>query len=249
MIYFVSDIHLGVGDRAESQLVESRFVAWLDSVAEDAEAIFINGDLFDFWYEYRGVVPKGFVRTLGRFASLTQRGVRVVFMTGNHDQWVGDYLAEECGVEIYTEPKYFDLCGLRVHVAHGHGLNVKGDPILKLINSTFGSGWVRALFSTLLHPDLAMRFGHWWSTKSRAKHDKNNHASGARALEYIKEFSAKKQSEDPCDCYIFGHLHQALDFRGEGGLRVMVTDDWCREEPRCITIDKSGDIQLKVIKQ
>mgnify|MGYP000771996908 CR=1 FL=1 len=102
MYYFASDIHLGAGDEHSARAVERRFVAWLDKVSGDAEAIFLVGDIFDFWFEYRRVVPKGFVRTLGKLAELTDRGVRVVFFTGNHDMWVGDYLARECGVEIHT---------------------------------------------------------------------------------------------------------------------------------------------------
>ena len=111
MYYFASDIHLGAGGEAFAQQTERRFVRWLDDAAQDAEAIFLVGDVFDFWFEYRGVVPKGFVRTLGKLAELTDRGIRVVFFTGNHDMWVGDYLARECGVEIYTSPQHFRLNG------------------------------------------------------------------------------------------------------------------------------------------
>ena len=107
MYYFASDIHLGAGGEAFAQQTERRFVRWLDDAAQDAEAIFLVGDVFDFWFEYRGVVPKGFVRTLGKLAELTDRGIRVVFFTGNHDMWVGDYLARECGVEIHTSPQQF----------------------------------------------------------------------------------------------------------------------------------------------
>lgn len=105
MYYFASDIHLGASGEAFAQQTERRFVRWLDDAAQDAEAIFLVGDVFDFWFEYRGVVPKGFVRTLGKLAELTDRGIRVVFFTGNHDMWVGDYLARECGVEIHTSPQ------------------------------------------------------------------------------------------------------------------------------------------------
>ena len=119
MYYFASDIHLGAGDAATARAVERRFVAWLDDAARDAEAIFLVGDIFDFWFEYRRVVPKGFVRTLGKLAELTDRGVRVVFFTGNHDMWVGDYLARECGLEIHTSPEVMTLSGKKVFIAHG----------------------------------------------------------------------------------------------------------------------------------
>lgn len=114
MHYFASDIHLGAGDPAAAREVERRFVAWLDRAGRDAESIFLVGDIFDFWFEYRRVVPKGFVRTLGKLAELTDWGVRVVFLTGNHDMWVGDYLTRECGVEVYTAPQLLTLGGRRI---------------------------------------------------------------------------------------------------------------------------------------
>ena len=124
MYYFASDIHLGAGDEAFARETERRFVAWLDEAAQDAEAIFLVGDVFDFWFEYGRVVPKGFVRTLGKLAELTDRGIRVVFFTGNHDMWVTDYLTRECGVEIRTFPEVLLLGGQRVFVAHGDNMRI-----------------------------------------------------------------------------------------------------------------------------
>ena len=146
MYYFASDIHLGAGGEAFAQQTERRFVRWLDDAAQDAEAIFLVGDVFDFWFEYRGVVPKGFVRTLGKLAELTDRGIRVVFFTGNHDMWVGDYLARECGVEIYTSPQQFRLNGKNVFIAHGDNMNIDGQPVLKFLNTVFRSRTLRWLF-------------------------------------------------------------------------------------------------------
>lgn len=128
MYYFASDIHLGAGDPETARRTERRFVAWLDAAGRDAEAIFLLGDIFDFWFEYRRVVPKGFVRTLGKLAELTDRGVRVVFFTGNHDMWVGDYLARECGVEIHTAPQEVTLAGQRLFLAHGDNMRIEGQP-------------------------------------------------------------------------------------------------------------------------
>ena len=171
MYYFASDIHLGAGDEQSARAVERRFVAWLDTVARDAEAIFLVGDIFDFWFEYRRVAPKGFVRTLGKLAELTDRGVRVVFFTGNHDMWVGDYLTRECGMEIYTSPQVMTLSGKKVFIAHGDNMNIDGQPMLKLLNRVFRSRTLKWLFSWGVHPDLAMKFGHWWSGKSRKRHN------------------------------------------------------------------------------
>ena len=161
MYYFASDIHLGAGDEHSARAVERRFVAWLDKVSGDAEAIFLVGDIFDFWFEYRRVVPKGFVRTLGKLAELTDRGVRVVFFTGNHDMWVGDYLTRECGMEVCTSPQVMTLAGKKVFIAHGDNMNIDGQPMLKLLNRIFRSRTLKWLFSWGVHPDLAMKFGHW----------------------------------------------------------------------------------------
>lgn len=137
MIYFASDIHLGAGGRDAARRIERRFDAWLDRVADDAEAIFLLGDLFDFWFEYREVAPRGFVRTLGRLAALTDRGVRVVLLTGNHDMWVRDYLSAECGLEVYTAPQEFLLAGRRMLLAHGDNMRIDHLPVLRLMNAVF----------------------------------------------------------------------------------------------------------------
>ena len=170
MYYFASDIHLGAGGPAAARAVEKRFVAWLDEVSRDADAVFILGDLFDFWFEYKRVVPKGFVRVLGKLCELTDRGIRVVFMTGNHDMWVRDYFEAECGVEVYTSPRIMELAGKRVFLAHGDNMKIDHLPVLRFMNAVFRSKTIRFLFSWLVHPDWAMRFGQWWSGKSRKRH-------------------------------------------------------------------------------
>ena len=141
MHYFASDIHLGAGSDEEARATEQRFVAWLDRVAEDAETVVLAGDIFDFWFEYREVVPKGFVRTLGKIAELTDRGIRVLFFTGNHDMWVGDYLCRECGVEIHLRPEILRLKGRSLFLAHGDNMRVKRGSLLWLMN--------RCLFSMI----------------------------------------------------------------------------------------------------
>lgn len=140
MIYFASDIHLGAGSEEAARATERLFVRWLDEAARDAEAIFLVGDIFDFWFEYKRVVPKGFVRTLGKLAELTDRGIRVVFFTGNHDMWVTDYLTRECGVEICTAPQLMTLAGRRIFIAHGDNMRIDGQPMLKLLNRIFARG-------------------------------------------------------------------------------------------------------------
>ena len=244
MYYFVSDIHLGAGDADEAVRTERQFVAWLDSVASDARAIFILGDLFDFWFEYKRVVPKGFVRTLAKLAELTERGIMVVFLTGNHDMWVRDYLTAECGVEIHTEPVEVELCGRRMLLAHGDNMNIKGQPALRLMNRVFRSRAIRWMFSIGVHPDWALKFGHWWSGSSRKSHKK--YEAGAACteplIEYAHEYSA---THSGVGLFVFGHMHVARDYRG-GGIRVISLGDWGRE-PTYAAMDAEGEICIKTI--
>lgn len=255
MIYFASDIHLGAGDRRSARALEHRFVEWLDRAGRDAEAIFLVGDIFDFWFEYRRVVPKGFVRTLGKLAELTDRGIRVVFFTGNHDMWVGDYLARECGVEIFTSPQLLTLAGRRVFVAHGDNMNIDGQPVLKLLNRTFRSRTLRRLFSWGLHPDLALKFGQWWSRKSRQKHndaDERARLTGRgqgfdeRLTEPLIAYARQYAATHRVDHFVFGHMHFARDFR-EGRLHVVNLGGW-EKNPSYAVLDDGGELTLKMLE-
>ena len=246
MYYFVSDIHLGAGDANEAAQTEKRFVAWLDSVAADADTIFILGDLFDFWFEYKRVVPKGFVRTLSKLAELTERGVKITFLTGNHDMWVRDYLSDECGIGIHTAPVETELCGRRMLLAHGDNMNIKGQPALKFMNTVFRSRIIRYLFSWGLHPDLAMKFGLWWSGSSRKSHGK--YTADARCteplIEYAHEYSAAHKG---VNTFVFGHMHVANDY-SDGRIRVVSLGEW-RTEPTYAEMNDAGDICIKRIEQ
>ena len=240
----MADIHLGAGDAHEAKDTERRFVAWLDSVAADARTIFILGDLFDFWFEYRRVVPKGFVRTLAKLAELTERGIRIVFLTGNHDMWVGDYLAAECSVEIHTEPVEVELCGRRMLLAHGDNMNIKGQYALQLMNAVFRSRVIRWLFANGVHPDWALKFGHWWSGSSRKSHKK--YAAGAACTETLIEYARTyAATHDDVKLFVFGHMHVARDYRG-GGIRVISIGDWSGE-PTFAAMDSEGEISIKTI--
>ncbi len=246
MIYFVSDVHLGGGAPAQARAIERRFTAWLDAVGRDAEALLLVGDIFDFWFEYREVVPKGFVRVLGRLADLTDRGVRVVFFTGNHDMWVGDYLSRECGVEIHTEPCEMELGGRRIFVAHGDNMNIGGEHALRFMNTVFRSRTLRWLFSWLVHPDWAVRFGHWWSASSRRRHERSDgfDASLTKPLtDYARDYARTHR----VDCFVFGHMHYALDLR-EPGLHVVHLGCWERN-PAYAVLDDRGEVSLKLLEK
>ena len=238
MHYFVSDIHLGSGDVATQRRVERDFLNFLKQVEQDGESLFLVGDIFDFWFEYKRAVPKGFVRVLGRLAELSDKGVRVVMLTGNHDMWVGNYLTEECGVELYTTPQTFTVAGKQLFVAHGDNLNTKGKPVLRVMNALFRSKGLRKTVSWLVHPDLFLRFGQWWSGKSRKSH---SGIVDARVLNPLVAFATEYAKHNAIDYFIFGHLHYMAEIFSPHALFM---GDWHRE-PNYVTLDDNGKIELK----
>ena len=256
MIYFASDIHLGAGSEEAARATERLFVRWLDEAARDAEAIFLVGDIFDFWFEYKRVVPKGFVRTLGKLAELTDRGIRVVFFTGNHDMWVTDYLTRECGVEICTAPQLMTLAGRRIFIAHGDNMRIDGQPMLKLLNRIFRSRTLRVLFSWGIHPALALKFGHGWGGKS----GKLNTAAARRACEPGKgggfdasltepliDYARDYARSHEVDHFVFGHMHYARDYR-EVALHVVNLGCW-EKNPAYAVLDDAGEMTLKRLER
>ena len=245
MIYFVSDIHLGCADAAVSRRAERAFCRWLDMVAKDAKAIYLLGDIFDFWFEYRTVAPQGYVRVLGRLAELTDRGVEVVFYAGNHDMWCLDYLTRECGVRVVLKPQVESIAGRSVHLAHGDNMNIKGQPMLCLMNSLFRSGVARWLFRWLIHPDFSMRLGRMFSGKSRKSH--SNEIPSLAVLEPLKQY-AKEHHKTNGDVatYIFGHMHIPHHAVCEG-VEMLFLSDWSREEATYAQMDGSS-VELKTFK-
>lgn len=244
MIYFASDIHLGAGTAKEARRTERAFCRWLDMVSEDASQIYLLGDIFDFWFEYKRVVPKGFVRVLGRLAELTDRGVRVVFFTGNHDMWCRDYLTVECGVEVYYNPRVMEVGGRVLHIAHGDNMNIGNQPLLRLMNTMFRSSALRWLFSWFIHPDVALKFGHWWSGKSRKSHGKES--ISVDMLGYLTEYARKHHSEDGrADAYIFGHMHLAHRTVIEDGVEVLFLGDWSGDKAVYGVMTDDGRVELR----
>lgn len=242
MIYFVSDIHLGAGSRAQAVRTERAFCRWLDIVSRDATYIYLMGDIFDFWFEYRRVVPKGFVRVLGRLAELSDRGVKIVFYAGNHDMWCYDYLEQECGMSVVRSPRVENINGVKLHLAHGDNMNIHGDHMLKLMNMTFRSRVLRAIFSWIIHPDLFLKFGHWWSGKSRKSHSSENIT--VDNLSYLVDY-AREHNRVNSDvvAYIFGHMH--LPHRHvEGMLDVLFMSDWSGSKATYATMDNNR-LELK----
>lgn len=222
-IYFASDIHLGFPDLKSGRPRELLFTQWLEDIKDKASEIFLVGDIFDFWYEYKSVVPRGFVRVLGKIAEITDAGIPVHFFTGNHDLWVFDYLSSEIGVKIYRKPLETKLLGKNFYIAHGDGLG-PGDKGYKLLKKIFESKVLQWLFSRL-HPNFAFWIAHSWSKKSRYSKgiiaEKFNEKSESTYL-YAKEILKQKN----IDYFIFGHRHLLINKVLDKNSTYILLGDW-----------------------
>ena len=245
MVYFVSDIHLGSVDAEMSKRAERAFCRWLDVVGKDAKAIYLLGDIFDFWFEYRTVAPQGYVRVLGRLAELADRGVEVVFYAGNHDMWCLDYLERECGIRVEKKPRVESIANRTIHLAHGDNMNISGQPMLRLMNSLFRSGVARWMFHWLIHPDFAMRLGRMFSGKSRKSH--SNEQLSVDMLTPLVEYAVEYHKEyADVETYIFGHMHIPHP-EVKDGVEILFLSDWSRDEATYAVLGANG-VELKTFK-
>lgn len=245
MYYFASDIHLGHGTPEESRKREKLFVSWLEKVSVDAKAIFLVGDVFDFWYEYRRVVPKGFTRFLGKLSELTDRGIEIHFFTGNHDMWRHDYLSKECGAVLHSKQEVFELYGKNVSVVHGdeiYAANLRG---AKFINAIFRSRFLRLVNSCFVHPNLTIKFGNWWSNSRKSKEIKMPFR-GER--DFMVREAIKQSKTSNIDYFIFGHNHCAEDFHLPQNKRVLFLGQWF-DNPVYGALSPDGEICLKPVEQ
>ncbi|HAN00738.1 MAG TPA: UDP-2,3-diacylglucosamine hydrolase [Marinilabiliales bacterium] len=222
-IFFVSDVHLGHPSLETARWREHLFVQWLDEIKPHAEAIYLVGDIFDFWYEYRKVVPRGFVRTLGKLAELTDAGIPIHFFTGNHDVWVFDYLPKETGVVVHREPITQELKGKKFYIAHGDGLG-PGDLNYKLLKRIFTSKTLQWLFSRL-HPNFSLWLAHSWSNSSRDAKGIQAEGFNGEEKELIYLHAKKVLSKSYFDYMVFGHRHLMLDLP-LGESRFINLGDW-----------------------
>ncbi len=227
-IYFLSDFHLGVPDAASSLEREKKIVRFLDEIKKDAAEIFIVGDLFDFWYEYKNVVPKGYVRILGKMAELTDNGIPVHFFVGNHDMWMKDYFQKELNIPVYFEPVDFEYNGKKFLVGHGDGLG-PGDHGYKFLKKVFRNPVCQWLFG-ILPPYIGVGLANYFSRKSRAKalakntDDRFLGEDNEWLIVYCKEVLQKKQY----DYFVFGHRHLPIHFNlNENSLYVNL-GDWLK---------------------
>ncbi|MCD8103256.1 MAG: UDP-2,3-diacylglucosamine diphosphatase [Alistipes sp.] len=245
MYYFAADVHLGLDAATTSAERERLFVRWLDEVSADADAIFLVGDVFDFWFEYKRVVPKGFTRLLGKFSELTDRGIPVHFFVGNHDMWAYDYLSTECGLRIHYKPEVFELAGKEVFVAHGDNMYIKKPFPEKVMHAGFHSKWLRWLFAGLIHPNSAMRFGRWWSQQSRKAHAKTHVFCGEKEylIQYARAYKDAVRTVN-VDYFVFGHIHCAHMYDMGGGSTAVFLGEWLYS-PAFAVMDGEGRMELR----
>ena len=222
-IYFSSDFHLGLPAGIPPLEREKKVVRWLNSAAEDAKEIYLLGDIFDFWWEYKLVVPKGFTRFLGTVSEITDSGIPVHFFTGNHDMWVGNYLSEECGVIIHTSPLTTAFDGKIFHLAHGEGLGTK-DTGYKILLSIFRNKPLQKMYSAL-HPSIGIGIGHRWSLNSRLGKGINKEFLGEENEDLIRYARGFPESEK-IDYFIFGHRHLAMSYSLKNGSEILFLGDW-----------------------
>ncbi|WP_432412362.1 UDP-2,3-diacylglucosamine diphosphatase [Rasiella sp. SM2506] len=204
-IYFSSDNHLGAPTAAESLPREKKFVRWLDEIKHDAEAIFLLGDLFDFWFEYKTVVPKGFVRVLGKLAELSDSGIPIHFFVGNHDLWMGDYFEKELNISTYREPKEFTFNDKIFFIGHGDGKG-PGDMGYKRMKKVFENRVFNWLFHWF-HPALGMKIAQYLSVKNKLISGEEDKKFLGEENEWLALYAKRKLETKHYDYFVFGHRH------------------------------------------
>lgn len=225
-VYFLSDFHLGVPDHASSLVREKRIVAFLDQIKDNAAMIFVVGDLFDFWFEYRTVVPKGYVRILGKLAELTDNQIPIHFFVGNHDMWMSGYFEKELNIPVYYESKTYEFNGKKILVGHGDGLG-PGDHGYKFIKKIFRNPICQFLFG-LLPPFFGISLANFFSKRSRTMTGTTDEKFLGEDKEWLVQYAKDKLKEDHFDYFIFGHRHLPIDCQLKEDSRYINLGDWIK---------------------
>jgi len=223
-IYFASDQHLGAPTPKASLPREKKFVAWLDTIKEDAGTIFLLGDLFDFWFEYKTVVPKGFVRVLGKLAELKDAGIDIYFFVGNHDLWMRDYFQKELNIPVFHKPQEFDINGKIFLIGHGDGLG-PNDHGYKRMKKVFTFPFFKWLFRWL-HPDIGVRLGHYFSVKNKLISGDEDARFLGEENEWLALYCRRKLTEKHYDFFVFGHRHLPLEIELNNNSTYINLGDW-----------------------
>lgn len=223
-IYFAADFHLGVPDYDSSLLRERQIIQWLNSIRGDAHSIYLLGDIFDFWFEYKYTIPKGFVRLLGKLAELRDEGIPVYFFTGNHDMWMFDYFPKELDIPVFREPHILEVGNQKLMIGHGDGLG-PGDHTYKFLKRFFNSKVCQWLFARI-HPNLGMTIANKWSRRSRITNTKRDEQFQGEQGEYLWIYCTEIEKSAHHDYYIFGHRHLPLNLKVGAGSAYINVGEW-----------------------
>jgi len=223
-IYFASDQHFGAPTVELSKIREQRFINWLDSIKGSAEVIFLLGDLFDFWFEYKKVVPKGFVRVLGKLAELRDSGIQIHFFVGNHDLWMQDYFESELNIPVYHKPMEFTFNNKTFLIGHGDGLGPedKGYKRMKKVFTNPISKWLYRW----LHPDIGIRLAQYFSVKNKLISGKEDVKYLGDEGEWLVQYCKRKLTKKHFNFFVFGHRHLPLEISVADNSRYINTGDW-----------------------
>jgi UDP-2,3-diacylglucosamine hydrolase len=223
-IYFASDFHLGAPNHDESLVREKLVVEWLEKCRKDAAEIYLVGDLFDFWFEYKHAVPRGHVRLLGKLAEITDSGIPVHVFTGNHDMWIFDYLPKETGVQLYRKPIQRNWNGVKFFIGHGDGLG-PGDHGYKFIKKVFASKVCQWLFARL-HPNFGIGMANFWSKTSRNQSGEKDKTFLGEENEWLAIYSKEILEKEHFDYFIFGHRHLPMEIQLNDNSKYINLGDW-----------------------
>lgn len=223
-IYFASDNHLGAPTRNESKEREEKFVKWLDTIKNDAAAIFLLAILFDFWFEYKTVVPKGYIRTLGKLAEISDLGIPIYFFVGNHDLWMNGYFEEELNIPVFHSPQIFTFNGKKFLIGHGDGLG-PGDKGYKRMKKVFTNKFCKWLFRWL-HPDIGVRLAQYLSVKNKLISGDEDVTFLGEDNEWLVQYCKRKLTQEKYDYFVFGHRHLPLEINLDEHSKYFNLGDW-----------------------
>ncbi len=223
-IYFASDQHFGIPSFTESRKREERFIRWLDLIKKDAQILFLMGDLFDFWHEWKYVIPKGYIRVLGKIAELKDSGIDIYFFVGNHDLWMKNYFEEELGVPVFFEKRYYDINDKKFLLAHGDGLG-PGDKGYKRMKKVFTNPLAQWAFRWL-HPDIAMKIANYMSQKNKMISGVEDQKFLGEDKEFLILYSKEKLKTEKINYFVYGHRHLPMVLDLEKGAKYINLGDW-----------------------
>ena len=243
-IYFASDFHLGAPNLTASRAREDRLVRWLDTIKADADEVFLMGDVFDFWFEYKTVVPKGYIRFLGKLAELADSGIKLTFFKGNHDMWMFDYFKTQLNAAIINDELVIERGGKKFFLHHGDGLG-PGDASYKILKRFFRSRVCQWLFERI-HPNLGVGVANYWSGHSRIANETQEKRKEAEQ-EWLVAYCNEVLKTEHYDYLIFGHRHVPMDVPLNTHSRYINLGEWVNYSSYAVF--DGNDVQLKFFGQ